>query len=187
MLSSSVCPSNHRHPLPVRGGGGQAAPLRSHPGPGPSGGCALCAPSWERQCQFAQHSTRCRRCRQRLPLRGSYQGIGDIRGRKVPGTYTVIKILPSGTRIQPQCSAGSPPPYAPQARVGPVPNTSYVAKRRRKCCAPFLQGRVLPCCYSSTPQTGKTPSAVFRAARKRSCGPLAQRVPTVSKYSTVFP
>ena len=142
MLSSSVCPSNHRHPLPVRGGGGQAAPLRDHPGPGPSGGCALCAPSWERQCLFQHRSTRCRHSRQRLPLCGSYQGIGDVRGRKVPGTYTVIKILPFGTRIQRPCTSGSPPPYAPQARVGPWPKVVCRNKSATPPSSPFLQGRV---------------------------------------------
>ena len=43
---------------------------------------------------------------------------------------------------EPQCSASILPPYAPQARVGPVPNTSCAGKRPRKCLCLFLQGRV---------------------------------------------
>ena len=40
-------------------------------------------PSWERQCQFGQRSTRGRINRPRLPLGGSYHHQGGVRGRKV--------------------------------------------------------------------------------------------------------
>ena len=40
------------------------------------------------------------------------QGAAHFAERKVPGTFTVIKMRKSGTRIQRPCCAGSPPPYA---------------------------------------------------------------------------
>ena len=59
--------------IPGRGGGRQAAPFKDLRPPGPSGGRALCAPSYQRQWVFQQRSTRRRQCRQRLPLGSSYQ------------------------------------------------------------------------------------------------------------------
>ncbi len=52
MLTNSLCTTQLGRCLypPVRGGVGQAAPLKDLRPPGPSGGCALCAPSYQR-CQ----------------------------------------------------------------------------------------------------------------------------------------
>ena len=47
------------------------------------GAAHFARPSWERQCQFRQRSTRGRINRPRLPLGGSYQDKGGVRGRKV--------------------------------------------------------------------------------------------------------
>mgnify|MGYP004508417053 CR=1 FL=1 len=50
MLTNSLCTTQLgqcQYP-PVRGGVGQAAPLKDLRPPGPSGGCALCAPSYQR-------------------------------------------------------------------------------------------------------------------------------------------
>ena len=49
------------------------------------------------------------------------------------------------TRWEPPCSASSPPPYAAQLRVGPVPYTSCADKQPRKCPCLFLQGTASPC------------------------------------------
>ena len=50
MLTNSLCTTQLGQCLypPVRGGVGQAAPLKDLRPPGPSGGCALCAPSYQR-------------------------------------------------------------------------------------------------------------------------------------------
>ena len=50
MLTNSLCTTQLGWCLypPVRGGVGQAAPLKDLRPPGPSGGCALCAPSFQR-------------------------------------------------------------------------------------------------------------------------------------------
>ena len=68
--------------IPGRGGGRQAAPFKDLRPPGPSGGRALCAPSYQRQWVFQQRSTRRRRSRQRLPLGGSYQRMKVCKGAK---------------------------------------------------------------------------------------------------------
>lgn len=50
MLTNSLCTTQLGRCLypPVRGGVGQAAPLKDLRPPGPSGGCTLCAPSYQR-------------------------------------------------------------------------------------------------------------------------------------------
>ena len=68
--------------IPGRGGGRQAAPFKDLRPPGPSGGRALCAPSYQRQRVFQQRSTRRRQSRQRLPLEVSYQRKKVCQGAK---------------------------------------------------------------------------------------------------------
>jgi|GEM_PF-5311814 len=68
--------------IPGRGGGRQAAPFKDLRPPGPSGGRALCAHSYQRQWVFQQRSTRRRHSRQRLPLGSSYQRKTVCQGAK---------------------------------------------------------------------------------------------------------
>lgn len=68
--------------IPGRGGGRQAAPFKDLRPPGPSGGRALCAPSYQRRWVFQQRSTRRRHSRQRLPLGSSYQRKKVCQGAK---------------------------------------------------------------------------------------------------------
>lgn len=67
---------------PGRGGGRRAAPFKDLRPPGPSGGRALCAHSYQRQWVFQQRSTRRRHSRQRLPLGSSYQRKTVCQGAK---------------------------------------------------------------------------------------------------------
>ena len=68
--------------IPGRGGGRQAAPFKDFRPPSPSGGRALCAPSYQRRWVFQQRSTRRRHSRQRLPLGSSYQRKKVCQGAK---------------------------------------------------------------------------------------------------------
>ena len=86
-MSPSVRCGGPTFESPGRGGVGQAAPLKDLRPPGPSGGCALCAPSYQ-QHQDSSPAPAVVSSRKRLrplpPLRGPQGKYGGMRGREVP-------------------------------------------------------------------------------------------------------
>ena len=170
--------------IPGRGGGRQAAPFKDLRPPGPSGGRALCAPSYQRRWVFQQRSTRRRQSRQRLPLGSSYQRMKICQGAKC---HSAERQCSSTVRH----SLGAPVLCGKVCRLrrfawgrpGTSSRVSGKACHTTSGIVPLQYGSavVIPACYSSTPPPGRIPLEVFRAGRKRPFGPLAQRV------SAIFP
>ena len=101
---------------------------------------------------------------------------------------TVIKTRRSGTRLEPQCCAGSPPPRAAPL-LGRSLSVSQQSEQVRLLAYSVPAPRygyavVIPVCYSSTPPPGRIPPEVFRAGRRQPSRLLAQ---TLSVWSTAAP
>ena len=101
---------------PGRRGGGQAAPVRDHPGPGPSGGCALCVP------QSAGHEHRHQDSKARYSL-----GVSVLCGQS-----TATRSSAAGSLPLRKPAVGTNPP----ARL--LRSRSSVRLRRGYTCLLFL-------------------------------------------------
>ena len=93
------------HRTPGRGGGGQAAPVRDHPGPGPSGGCALCV-SQSAGHEHRHQDSKARYslgvsvlCRQSAALRSSAAGSLSLR-KPAGGTSPPARLLRSRSSVR---------------------------------------------------------------------------------------
>ena len=165
--------------IPGRGGGRQAATFKDLRPPGPSGGRALCAPSYQRQWVFQQRSTRRRHSRQRLPLGSSYQRKKVCQGAKCRYEHrqclsTVCLSLGASVQCGTVCRLRR---FA-WGRPGTSSRVAGQACHTTSGTVPPRYGFAVfkPACYSSTPPPGRIPPEVFRAGRKRPFGPLAQTV-----------
>ena len=154
--------------IPGRGGGRQAAPFKDLRPPGPSGGRALCAPSYQRQWVFQQRSTRRRHSRQRLPLGSSYQRKKVCQGAKCRYEHrlcysTVRHPLAASVQCGKVCRlrrfAWGRPGTSSRVSGGACHTTSGTVPPRYGFAVSS------PACYSSTPPPGRIPPEVFRAGR----------------------
>ena len=131
--------------IPGRGGGRQAAPFKDLRPPGPSGGRALCAPSYQRQWVFQQRSTRRRHSRQRLPLGSSYQRKKVCQGAKCRYEHRQCLSTVCLSLAQPQCCARKSAALGASLGVGPAPPVVCQAGPATPLPAPFLRGTAPPC------------------------------------------
>ena len=142
---------------PVRGGVGQAAPFKGHPGPGPSGGCALCA-SFVSASVPEFEGAKCRHAQRQWNARvWSPQG-------------AIVQCKESAAL----CSTAAGRPGA-KGRVSVQDrHTTFVPVPPRYGFAVVQPGR-----YSSRPLPGRIPPEAFRAPRKQPYRLLAQRMPVI--------
>ena len=154
--------------IPGRGGGRQAAPFKDLRPPGPSGGRALCAPSYQRRWVFQQRSTRRRQSRQRLPLGSSYQRKKVCKGakcryaeRQCPST--VRNPLAASVLCEEVCRLRR---FA-WGRPGTSSRVSGRACHTTSGTVPPRYGSAVlsPACYSSTPCVLSALCAVLAALR----------------------
>ena len=147
---------------PGRGGVGQAAPVRDLPGPGPSGGCALCA-SVEETSVPGFEGAKCR-----TEKRQCYARVGSP-----PGT----SVLCGESAALRSSAAGSFRVFAPLPPQAPSEEQSPSTPR-------YAYGVFIPGRYSITPPPGRIPPEVCRAPRGQAFRLLAQ---TLSVWSTAAP
>ena len=137
---------------PGRGGVGQAAPFKGHPGPGPSGGCALCA-SVEETAVPGLEGAKCnhayRQCCARV---------------RSPQVASVLCEQSSALRSSAARSFQAVTPLPPQAS----------SEESRPSTPRYGFAVFIPACYSSTPLPGRIPPEVFRAGRGQPFRLLAQ-------------
>ena len=154
--------------IPGRGGGRQAAPFKDLRPPGPSGGRALCAPSYQRQWVFQQRSTRRRHSRQRLPLGSSYQRKKVCQGAKCRYEHrqrysTVRHSLAASVQCGKVCRlrrfAWGRPGTSSRVSGGACHTTSGTVPPR------YGSAVLSPACYSSRPCVFSALCAVLAALR----------------------
>ena len=191
MLTNYLCTTQLCQCLypPVRGGVGQAAPLKDLRPPGPSVGCALCAPSyWRHQDSSpapAVVSSR-KRLRPLSPLLSLIECQWYAWAQSaVPNTVSSMRPSSLAFSLSAVRAVRRLRRFA-WGRPGTKGQQSGQARQLTFCTVPPRYGFavVKPGRYSYTPPPGKTPPEVFRASRMRPSRPLAQ---TLSVWSTASP
>lgn len=182
---------------PVRGGVGQAAPFKGHPGPGPSGGCALCAtlvsasvPKFEgAKCRHAQRRWYARvwspqrsivRCKESAALCSTAAGRPGAKGRvSVQDRHTTFVPVPPRYGF----AVVQPGRYSSMPLPGRIPPEAFRAPRTRPSA--FAPVRWRRECRASSARCGSQDCLPCLHASHAARHPLRRR-PRISDVAVVF-